>query len=204
MADDNIKQDHEEIKEKYSSSFPGKVREFFSGRSPILVAGIAAGVLLVAAGAVFFLTGIWRGPDSALPGDEQEQDAVSPGEEEVDKDDQHTEMLPQTTREEDEDRKIRDPFGEPAVLLGLISGGQGEDLAIIQASDTTYVASPGDIIDDYWTLSKIDGRRVVLEAEDEAYNLEFKASRSPDIVDDPGDEEAAEEEVEEEEKPDES
>lgn len=66
-----------------------------------------------------------------------------------------------------------DPFAGPAVLRGVITGGGGNDLAIIEIGGATYVAAPGDKIAGDWTVTEIKNGLVILTAQDQEMRLEF-------------------------------
>jgi len=66
-----------------------------------------------------------------------------------------------------------DPFAGPAVLRGVITGGGGNDLAIIEIGGATYVAAPGDKIAGDWTVTEIKNGLVILTTQDQEMRLEF-------------------------------
>lgn len=118
----------------------------------------------------------------------------------VEEDDGEAQMLPQMTRIEGDYTDIRDPFAEPGELKGIIAGGGGADMAIIETARGTYVASQGELIDDYWKLREIHRDKVVLEAQGERVILGFDEDDDPRVTDDPFDPEEEVEEPDEEEE----
>lgn len=71
------------------------------------------------------------------------------------------EILPQTERQ-----KNLNPFAGPLKLTGvLISSNTLDNLAILESNNRSYIVRHGDIIDDYWTVEKIEKSSVVLKAD---------------------------------------
>jgi len=157
----------------------GKARSF-ANKKFLIIAGGAAGALIVILAVIFFILPQGQDDDPAAI-QVSEDDQVFSGDVEDDADspepeDEEGEMLPQTIRSTGEDGagvKVRDPFSGPMVLSGLITGGNGNNLAIIKTSRATYVVQEGELIEDYWTLKEIREQKVVLEAQDQLFNLSF-------------------------------
>lgn len=95
-------------------------------------------------------------------------------------------FLPTTTRTVDEPEtpltplQVRDPFSGGIVLRGVITGGEGGDLAVIEAGSTAYVASKGATIAGDWTVVEIRRNSVLLASANRELLLELggKASYS--------------------------
>lgn len=87
------------------------------------------------------------------------------------------EVLPQTIREpanaDDAIWFSRDPFAAPLKLTGVISGGWGDPIAIIESGSAAYIVSVGDIINDVWTVAQIVNDTVVLKAPDREVKLQL-------------------------------
>lgn len=85
------------------------------------------------------------------------------------------EMLPQSKRDNGQTQNFevfsRDPFASPLKLTGIVTGGTGGSMAIVESSGTTYVVSVGDVIDDFWTVLKITHEMVLLTAGDRDVSL---------------------------------
>lgn len=64
-----------------------------------------------------------------------------------------------------------DPFMGPVVLTGVIVGGSGKNVAILEIANNTYVVSEGEVILDYWTIEEIGENFVVLNAEDRTHRV---------------------------------
>lgn len=189
---------------------------FWRNKKFLMVVGIALGVFIIAMAALYVAPGYWHSADPAAlqeggeNGQLEQASADSPDTQVPDDENESSaEVLPQTTRMNrngEEGSSVRDPFAGPIVLTGLITGGQGQDLAIIETSRATYVVKEGERIDDYWTLKEISSGRVVLEGEGEVFDLFFDAkelrgeAETADIAADEEDvsEEEAEEEIGEE------
>lgn len=162
----------------------------------LVVAGIVAAVLLLVMAAFYAVPDLWQSAEPSLQDSSEDgelqalaEDGTaedSEGEGEGEGEEADAEMLPQTTRalEREGNAEVRDPFAGPILLNGLITGGEGGDLAIIETSQATYVVKEGERIDDYWTLKEIGHQKVVLEAGDERFNLSFDAKELMDTAED--------------------
>lgn len=89
------------------------------------------------------------------------------------------EVLPQMQRsnEESEDgvlfslNPIMDPFAEPMKLTGVVIGGRGGAMAIVESSGTSYIVSVGDYVDDLWAVYQITRGTAVLRAQGQEIRL---------------------------------
>lgn len=89
--------------------------------------------------------------------------------------------LPTTTRTVDQPSdstgltvsQLRDPFSGGIVLRGVITGGTGNDLAVIEAGSTAYVVSQGAVVAGDWTLAEINRDSVVLTSGSSELILEL-------------------------------
>ena len=66
-----------------------------------------------------------------------------------------------------------DPFAGPAVLRGVLTGGGGNNLAIIEIGGATYVVAPGDKITGDWAVAEVKNGLVILTAREQEMRLEF-------------------------------
>ncbi len=66
-----------------------------------------------------------------------------------------------------------DPFSDPMRLTGVLYGGRGSALAIIESSGTSYIVSEGDYVDDLWAVRSIVRDSVVLRAHNQEVRLYF-------------------------------
>ncbi len=66
-----------------------------------------------------------------------------------------------------------DPFSDPMRLTGVLYGGRGGALAIIESSGTSYIVSEGDYVDDLWAVRSIVRDSVVLRAHNQEVRLYF-------------------------------
>lgn len=124
---------------------------------------LTAGVILVGVFAVTFLAynliGLYRAGQAPTP---EKPSGKPPGPEYG--------FLPETTRDLDQpaDRTgVRDPFLAPPRLVGVILGGRGENLAIIETGTTAQVVAPGEEVAGMWTVAEIGSGSVRLVSEDE-------------------------------------
>ncbi|KAF1086576.1 hypothetical protein SPSYN_00295 [Sporotomaculum syntrophicum] len=81
--------------------------------------------------------------------------------------------LPDTGRKLDESRDIRDPFSSGMVLKGIITGGNGGNLAIIETGNTAFVTGPGEEIAGGWTVEEIKRGAVIIKMGTNKLQLEF-------------------------------
>ncbi|MDW7728811.1 MAG: hypothetical protein SCJ94_02220 [Bacillota bacterium] len=64
-----------------------------------------------------------------------------------------------------------DPFSDPMRLTGVVIGGRGGNMAIIESSGTSYIVSVGDYVDDLWAVLKISAEMVVMRAYNQEVSL---------------------------------
>jgi hypothetical protein len=176
MTDKNIKENNK-IKSSGGSILP----RLLQNRKIVLGTAIAIVVLIIAAAAycLFFTNG---GETAAVanPGDktgelpEKSDDTVETGE-----------VLPQTRRElgdGDERDEVdmpddealwlgRDPFAGPLKLNGIVFGGRGGDMAIIESGKAVYVVSVGETVDELWVVDAIQEDSVLLSSANQDLEL---------------------------------
>ncbi len=66
-----------------------------------------------------------------------------------------------------------DPFSDPMKLTGVLYGGRGGAMAIIESSGTSYIVSEGDYVDDLWAVRSIVRDSVLLRAHNQEVKLFF-------------------------------
>lgn len=88
------------------------------------------------------------------------------------------EVLPQLRRDNNQDETatsvegpFTDPFAAPMLLTGIVIGGRGGAMAIIESGDASYIVAVGDYVDDLWAVLQIAGEMVVLRAGDQEVRL---------------------------------
>ena len=89
------------------------------------------------------------------------------------------EVLPQTERKsenQDDDNENSknnnpvNPFALPMKVTGIMLGKDGQEIAIIESSQSSYIVKTGDVIEDVWKVSKIEENGVtLLNGEKETY-----------------------------------
>lgn len=90
------------------------------------------------------------------------------------------EILPQKQRQEANQERaytelpLTDPFAGPMELLGIINGGPGEDLAIIQVDNGTCMVQPGDLVLNTWEVIEISQGEVLLKAGEKEAALRLR------------------------------
>ena len=166
---------------KTDTSDPGKMLDYktpeiFKNKRFLVIAGLL--ILLAFAGSIYgmiLLAGrtasetVVKLPDQAgsFPADLAQADVV--------------EVLPQQKRFTDPDRdntwptynQFIDPFAEPMKLTGVVVGGRGGTMAIIEAGGASYIVSVGDYVDDLWAVYRITRTMVVLRAQNQEVSLFF-------------------------------
>lgn len=138
----------------------------------------AAGIALVVISAGTVTYAILK-PDAGNVPNPQTPPGTGP-----DKAGQAYELLPEIKRpldpsseENPERRQVKDPFIGPLELAGVVLGGRGGNLAIIEAGDAAYVVSEGDLVQSVWTVSKIGPDTVLLIAGEQQLRLSFAGRR---------------------------
>lgn len=71
-----------------------------------------------------------------------------------------------------------DPFAGPMFLRGIIRGGKGGNLAIIETNGTTFIAEEGSSIAGVWSVLEVRSDAVILIAGDQQLQLEFGGKMS--------------------------
>ncbi|ACA59478.1 hypothetical protein Daud_0966 [Candidatus Desulforudis audaxviator MP104C] len=149
--------------------------EFFK-RHLRVIAALGIAFVVISAGTVTYVI---LKPDAGNVPADQAPPGTGP-----DKAGQAYEVLPKTKRpldpvpEETPKRKqVKDPFIGPLELAGVILGGRGGNLAIIEAGDAAYVVSEGDLVQSVWTVSKIDKDTVLLTAGEQELELSLAGRR---------------------------
>lgn len=82
-------------------------------------------------------------------------------------------LLPDLKRKIETGQEVRDPFNVALKLKGIINGGNGGDLAIIEAGNTSYVAKVGEEIKSGWKVKEIKKDVVILTADNQSLELKF-------------------------------
>lgn len=145
-------------------------REFLSNRI-YLVVTVAILVVAIAGGiyAILALRSDVAGQDAGAQNTE-----FAPANPEIS---EVAEVLPQQRREVNDTsdsaswnafEPALDPFADPMRLTGIVTGGRGGSMAIIESSGTSYIVSVGDYVDDLWAVRDITGSMVIMRA----YNQE--------------------------------
>ncbi|HIE13230.1 MAG TPA: hypothetical protein EYP63_07385 [Desulfotomaculum sp.] len=160
-----------DTKEAVNTEEKGVVRFFKRYRRAIAVGGISAVVLLAGLGA-FVVLGKTNLTEDMTSG---ERHAKSPatvaGETYA--------YLPATTRattyapQEAAEAVVKDPFAGPMALLGVVLGGRGGDLALIEAGGYAYVAAEGEKVAGIWEVAEITEEAVLLKAGERERRLEL-------------------------------
>jgi len=89
------------------------------------------------------------------------------------------EVLPQQRRDADDSYSAQwndfettvDPFSDPMRLTGVVTGGRGGAMAIIESSGTSYIVSVGDYVDDLWAVRQISSEMVTMRAYNQEVSL---------------------------------
>lgn len=165
---------------------PSKILQFFENRMFLVVAGA---ILLFAIAFSIYSLVILRDQTASgevdLPGTESAEPAENDGEIEG-----TAEVLPQQVRSNNNDDNANnqgwsafdanvDPFSDPMKLTGVLYGGRGGSLAIIESSGTSYIVSEGDYVDDLWAVRSIIRDSVILRAHYQEVTLYF--DQAPNI-----------------------
>ncbi|GAB6182076.1 hypothetical protein JCM14036_33950 [Desulfotomaculum defluvii] len=82
-------------------------------------------------------------------------------------------FLPQEKRTLDAAATVKDPFAGRMKLKGIMTGGGGSNLAIIELNNTSYIAKPGTELSKGLFVELIKPDEVVLKTKDERMYLKF-------------------------------
>jgi len=67
----------------------------------------------------------------------------------------------------------RDPFAGGMALKGIITGGSGGDLAVIEAGNTAYILGVDATVAGEWTVKEINKDSVIMTSQEQELRLEF-------------------------------
>ena len=92
---------------------------------------------------------------------------------------EQAEVLPQQIRSNEDSEEsdwsssnpLTDPFGGPMKLTGIVTGGRGGPMAIVESSGTSYIVSEGDYVDDLWAVHEISRDIVIMRAHNQEVSL---------------------------------
>jgi hypothetical protein len=68
---------------------------------------------------------------------------------------------------------ISDPFAGPMKLTGVVIGGIGGPMAIVESSGTAFIVFEGDYVDDLWAVNRITREMVILRSHNQEVSLYF-------------------------------
>ncbi len=153
-----------------------KLQELARNRMFLIVAGAILAIALV--GGISSIL-ILRSNSTAV---DSENDGVAAGISGADSDIPETaQVLPQNVRASEDAENdswaafqpFVDPFSDPMKLTGVVFGGRGGAMAIIESSGTSYIVSEGDYVDDLWAVRSILRNSVILRAHNQEVSLYF-------------------------------
>ena len=140
---------------------------FFAQNKRLVVLLAIMGVLVIVAVVVNF--GLLGEEDPGVAVDEEiDEEAIA--------DEDPVGVLPQTEREVDweADRELsRDPFLGPIELVGTVTGGGGDNHAILVTETSRVLAKEGDVIYDSWEVKAVTTDVVLLESDDKTTEIGF-------------------------------
>lgn len=156
-----------------------KVKERVSFRSRLFIA-IAISILLLTLGGGIYSAALTRNSDQS----ERSSHQLNATDLDLNDNDiaEIAEVLPQQIRsnedyEDSEEQSwsyfnpVVDPFGGPMKLTGVLIGGWGGAMAIVESSGTSYIVSEGDYVDDLWAVREITRNSVIMRANNQEVSL---------------------------------
>ncbi|MCW2277273.1 hypothetical protein [Heliophilum fasciatum] len=131
---------------------------------------IGGGLLLVVIlAAVLLVNKPWAAaPEEAVPVDKQAARSLT--------------YLPETQRSVDDTSLLRDPFSGAITLKGIIKGGDGNDVAIIENGKTSYVAALGAQVGNGWSVAEITANSVTLASDSQKIKLELNGRNKSEKI----------------------
>ncbi|RYD04352.1 hypothetical protein N752_13340 [Desulforamulus aquiferis] len=90
--------------------------------------------------------------------------------------------LPDTKRQIENRDDIRDPFAGTMLLKGVITGGGGKDMAIIQMGNISHIAEVGTELSPGLFLEEVKKDTVVLKSEIEIIQLDINGKTKTEII----------------------
>lgn len=182
---------------------PSKIIDLIKNRLFIIIAG---SVLVLAVVLSIYSIVILNNRTAAEADADQETETLNSEVDNPEDVEGLAEVLPQQVRSNDDESSDNgqgwtafganvDPFSDPMKLTGVLYGGRGGPLAIIESSGTSYIVSEGDYVDDLWAVRSIVRDSVLLRAHNQEVRLYFDQApetRSLDFETDQGEEEVEE------------
>lgn len=92
-----------------------------------------------------------------------------------------TTFLPQTKRTDDAKPELKDPFAGKVLLKGIITGGGGNNLAIIEVGNTSFIAGPGDELTGGLEVAEVREEQVILTKGDQKITLDMSGRNKTEI-----------------------
>lgn len=160
-----------------SKKKPSKLTELTGNKLYLVIAGVI--ILLVVTGVVYGVLALLNNLNAAAGADSQAFSGAASADSTVAA---TAEVLPQQIRinitEDDENNwsgfePFMDPFADPMKLTGVVIGGRGGAMAIIESGGTSYLVAVGDYVDDLWAVLQITRYMVVLRAHNQEVSLFF-------------------------------
>ncbi|MDZ4133588.1 MAG: hypothetical protein U1E11_10680 [Dethiobacteria bacterium] len=156
---------------------PSKLSELTANKFYLVIAGVI--MLLAVTGAVYGALALRNNLNVVTGVDSQTLSGTASADSTVA---DTAEVLPQqiriNTTEDDEGsysgfEPFVDPFADPMKLTGVVIGGRGGAMAIIESSGTSYMVAVGDYVDDLWAVLQITRDMVILRAHNQEVSLFF-------------------------------
>lgn len=160
-----------------SKKKPSKLTELAGNKLYLVIAGV---ILLLAVTGTTYGALALRNDRNAVAGPDNQTLSGTAGNDSTVAD--TAEVLPQqirtNTTEEDENNwsgfePFIDPFADPMKLTGVVIGGRGGAMAIVESGGTSYLVAVGDYVDDLWAVFQITRDMVVLRAHNQEVSLFF-------------------------------
>ncbi|MCJ7806511.1 MAG: hypothetical protein MUP57_03050, partial [Clostridia bacterium] len=158
---------------------PGKALDFkplqiFKNKRFVIIAG--AILLLAVAGGIYSVVVLADRTTSESRIIEPDATGLAPGDSDAA---DLVEVLPQQRRDNEDSEEqswttfdpMMDPFAEPMKLTGVVIGGRGGTMAIVESSGSSYIVAVGDYVDDLWAVYQITRGMVVLRAHNQEVSL---------------------------------
>ncbi|SFF92805.1 hypothetical protein SAMN05660649_00040 [Desulfotomaculum arcticum] len=140
-------------------------------------------VFIILAGLIYIIKLNYNFIKESQSKQEGQQSTATSGSGQPDADKTASTLLPELKRKTETGQELRNPFNVALKLKGIINGGNGGDLAIIEAGSTTYIAKVGEEIQGGWKIKEIKDGVVILTTGKQSLELKFNGQANIRIGD---------------------
>lgn len=138
-------------------------------------------IIIIAAGLIYIIKLNYNFIKKYQENQAEQQSTAANGSSQPDVGKTASTFLPELKRKTETGQEVRDPFNVALKLKGIINGGNGSDLAIINGGSTSYIVKVGEEIQGGWKVKEIKEDAVILTSGNQSLELKFNGRVSQKI-----------------------